>query len=255
MSKQEKIVFNPVITALIVLQLLFIVFMVFSFQNVLKTENPVLSVNVDELNAEIDGLPEDAKQEIDYSIYQAIASNSISGNNVQKTGVYIRDNSLIKRSFDEIKVNYVSFIADIPDVNQSYRLVYIWTSDGKISEYVSPDYKAVTFCLPKTQLVYGEFDCVEEKSYAKKEIIANLIKGNEYSIPGYNDIGISFDSVVSEDDFRIRFNYMACESQCSCVKVDERKKQEAIDAFEEYYVYGLGFVPEEIPYYYYNCGR
>ena len=241
MSDEPKITINPVIVTLVVLQIVFIILMIFSFNNVLKVDNPVLNVGVNGLDQEIEGLTEEGKQDIEYSIYRAIANNSANSDTVQRSGVYVRDGSLVNTYFEKINIKYISFIADIPDLEQSYKVAYVWTDDSS-NKYVSPDYTAVTFCLPKEQL-----------GYAKKEIVANLIRGNDYMIPGYDDVGILFDSNVQFDNFRIRFNYLICESQCSCVTVSEEKKEEAIKAFEDYYIYGLGFVPSELSYYFDNC--
>ena len=244
---------NPVIAVFVVLQILFIIFIFISFQKVFEIQEPVLSTSVAGLEQEIESLPEDAKKEIDYSVYQAVVRNTIDSGNVQKHGVLIRSNSLIEKQYENMNVNYVSFIADIPDIQQSYRVIYVWSDDFE-NQFISPDYKAVTLCLPDDQLIYDGFDCKDDKEYIKKEIVYNLIRGNDYSIPGYKNVGISFVSNPQDDNFRINYSYLSCETQCICTEVSAEQEEEIVRAFEEQYIYGIGFLSEEIPYSFDNCG-
>lgn len=246
-----KISLNPVNIGLFLVEIVFIVFMIVSFNYVLNMGTPKLDLGVEGIEQDIDGLPGKGKEAIEHSIYQTVAMNSDSSS-LQKSGVYVRESSLINNYYENIDVHYISFIADIPDEEQSYGVAYLW-SDKEENEYISSDYSAVVFCLSDEQLIYGEFNCKEIKPYAKKDIVARLIRGNQYMIPGFDEIGIRFNSQTYKDDYMIRFSYLACGSQCSCVTVLEEKKEQAIRAFEEYYIYNLGLNKKEIPYRFDNC--
>lgn len=247
----RKIKINPVSAVLIFFQVIFIILMIISFRNLFDSSEPKLDIEVSGLRDEIAGLSEEGKEVIEYNIYQAVSLNSIS-DNIQKSGVFIREGSLINEYFEKINVHYVNFIADIPDIQQSYKVVYEW-SDNPENEFISPDYSAVAMCLDESQLIYGDFDCVNEKSYVKNAIVSDMIRGNEYIIPGHEDIGISFISSVRYDDFKIQINYLDCGSQCVCREVSDAEKQEAVGLFVDF-LSKLGFVKEEIPFYFYNCG-
>lgn len=252
MNGEQKITINPIMAVLVAIQVIFVIFAVISFQELSKPDEPVLNVNVAGLSQDIEGLPEDANHDIEYSVYQAVAKNTSQSNSVQKTGVNIREGSLIREHFEATDVDYVSFIADVPEVQQSYRVSYVW-ADNPNNSYVSTDYKAVTFCLPKDQLIYGDFNCKEEKSYIKTELVNNLAKGYDNYMPGYDDLMILPVGSLADENLKLRLSYMTCVSQCDCVRVDQSKIDQAVDAFSDF-VGQFGFSLEEIPYYFDNCG-
>lgn len=250
-DKKPIININPITVGIIVLQIFFIILMVFSFWNFFNQKEPSVNMEVAGLVQEIPGLPNRGKDDIEYNIYKAVSRNSVS-NEIQKKGVYIREGSLVNDYYENMDIHYVGFIADIPDIRQSYKVVYEW-SDDKDNEYLSPDYSAVTMCLDESQLIYGDFNCSDEKNYVKNIIVSDMIRGNEFTLPGYEDIGLSFESSPRYGDFKIKINYLACGYQCICQEVSQEEKERALKGFEEF-INKLGFIPEEIPYYFYNCG-
>ena len=94
----RKIKINPVSAVLIFFQVIFIILMIISFRNLFNSSEPKLDIEVSGLRDEITGLSEEGKEVIEYNIYQAVSLNSIS-DNIQKSGVFIREGSLINEYF------------------------------------------------------------------------------------------------------------------------------------------------------------
>lgn len=246
----EKI--NPVTTGLIIAQVIFTILMIISFNMVLANEPIDLGVEVGGINQEIEGLPESGKSNIEYNIYQAVADNTASGD-IKKTGVVLRAGSLINKYYEEFNINYVNFIADVPDVEQSYRVIYEWSDDAE-NEYLSPAYSTIVMCVEPDEVIFENFDCNTEDDYMKNTVVSSMAYRYGYALPGYDNISILPEGLTGGEDFRMRINYVTCDTQCSCKSVSKEEQQVAIRAFSDF-VAGLGFEPGSISYHFDNCGE
>ncbi len=71
--------------------------------------------------------------------------------------ILIRDNSFKQEKDEDTKVYTVSFIVDIKSLKQSYNVSYQWSESGKKDNL--NEWGTTVKCLPKDQLVYGDFNC------------------------------------------------------------------------------------------------
>ena len=242
----RNIEINPITAGLVILQVIFTIIMIISFQNILKYEPIDLSIDASGILGQIENLPERGQESIEYYIYKAVADNGANGN-IQKNGVEIREGSLVNNYYENTNVHYVNFIADIPDVKQSYQIYYMW-SDDELNQYISPNDSAGVICLNKEQLIYGDFNCTSGYKNVRESIIGQILFGYSYLLPGFDNLSVKMDT----DKAKLKINYMACGSQCECKKVSESEKKAAVQGFEDF-VKSLGFRPQDISYYFSNC--
>ena len=241
--------FNPIIMIAALLQIIFVIVAVISIKQILESNQPTLEVEVTGLTSEIDGLKESNKRIIEYSVYQAISINS-PGSNIDKTGVDIREGSLINKYYEKANIHYANFIADVPNAKQSYQVAYIWSED-ELNRYVSPDAAIAVTCLPQDQLIYGDFDCNHNRDYMKQDMITMILKALSGKPKADSDVILDVES-TSSSDYKIKISYALCDSMCICKLTTEDGKQQALEEYDEF-ISGLGYNPNDITHYFYNC--
>jgi hypothetical protein len=89
----------------------------------------------------------------------AVKSNSIQD-------IEIRKDSFSQTFDKENSIYMVHFIVDIASLKQSYRVAYQWTTD-KTKEGSVAEYGTQVSCLPIDELIYGSFNCVDERIVEK----------------------------------------------------------------------------------------
>lgn len=251
MYDENKTIMTPLTIGFVIAQLIVTVLIVAGFQAVLADDRVGLGVEVGGLQQQIQGLPDSSQKTIEYQIYQAVAKNTTSGN-VQNSGVTIRDGSLINDYYEDINVHYVSFIADIANAGQSYRVVHEWSNDLK-NKYVSPNAATGVICLDKSELIYGEFNCDASNDYLKNTMVYEMIYALGYISPrsGMHMVMLP-EAYASSPDFKIKLYYRECVTMCMCMKATEAQKTAILAKFDEL-VGNLGFRSSEIPHYFDNC--
>lgn len=269
MENEDKEI-NLGMLSFVAVQLIITIILVISFQNVLAPDKIILGMKIDEIAQEVDGLSEDNKELLEFVVYNAVAKN-ITDNNVRLDGAIVRDGSLKNTYFEEVDINFVSFIVDIPDAKRSYQVVYEW-SDDEENMYVPKNDAAAALCLESDQLIYGDFNCDHSKDWWRRYYASTILQAYGNVLPGYRNMaslgeddmndanetifevgGIaSTEGEFASDDFKVKLGYMICESQCECYSVDEDKKNRVIVAYKEF-LDRIGFTVEQVPYYFDNC--
>lgn len=138
---------------------------------------------------------------IKHSLYKTVSFNVDHelGNNS------IRDVLIRKGSFSQIydedqRVHTVTFIVDIKSLKQSYNVSYQWPDEDATNEHIN-EYGTQVTCLPLDKLIYGNFDCVDERILEKgvenydpiQQILPYTVQ-YRYTIKDYNKQ--SDDSVI-----------------------------------------------------------
>lgn len=150
MIQIDKKRLNTIIAIFIVLVLLgIIVYVVF----VNKQNNDQIVIrNYDKY---IKTLPQERRSLINTQLYNVIKSSS-PDKEIKIDDAVIREESYTE-TFNELEKTYSStLIIDIPSIKQSYRAIFNWSIDGSV--VLKGD--GLKFgCLPKDQLIYGDFNC------------------------------------------------------------------------------------------------
>ena len=250
MEGQSRKPINPILVTAIFIQIIFIIVAIVSIKNILESNQPSLEVEVTGLTSEIEGLKDNNREAVEYSIYQAM-SNNLPGTNIKKSGVEIREGSLINQYYEKANVRYANFIADIPEVNQSYQVGYIW-SDDEMNKYVSPDAAIAVTCLPQDQLIYGDFNCDKSLDKLKRNIVSMLISAVSGKPNPESEVVLSANPQSGYDDFKVKINYAECDSMCICKKATEEGRKAALNEFDTF-IKSIGYNSDDIPHYFYDC--
>ena len=245
--EERPIKVNPVVALAILIQVIFVILIIVTLSKLNTGDEGVLEVEVSGLVGEIDNLPEFGKKDIEYGIYNAISENTDSSI-IQKKGIYIREGSLINNYYEDFNMHYVNFIADIPEIGQSYQVVSRWYDSEDV---YMPDIATGVSCLDSVQLIYGDFECKDYLGYMKYVIVDSLLDIERVAIG--DDIILT--SEYQGDDmegYRIKIEKLDCETQCYCQVASEEVKKTASESLENF-VEGIGFGPKDIAYYFYDC--
>ncbi len=250
MEEKRAIKINLPILIFVFLQIILIVLIVVTVNQINSEKRGVINVEVEGLANEIPDLPEYGKQDIEYGIYAAMSATT---SEIRKNGIYIRDGSLIDNYYEDAGKRYVNFIADIPDAGRSYRIVAEWDDDmtGDLLYDSGSGGRIGVLCLESDELIYGEFDCKPYRGYMKYVIIDSLLDVAQDLI-GENVLLTPEYRNEDMEDYKVKIEYFDCDTQCYCRVAANFEKEETsklLDGFIE----SLGFGLDEISYYFYDC--
>ncbi len=250
MEEKKVIKFNLPILIFVFLQLLFIILIVVAINRANSEKIGVINVEVEGLANEIPNLPEYGKEDIEYSIYAAISAATPE---INKKGIYIRDGSIIDIYYEDAGKRYINFVADIPTLERSYRVIAEW-DDGVTGDLLydsASGGKIGVLCLEKDELIYGEFDCKPYREYMKNVILGSLLEAGAETIS--SDVTLIPRYGESGESLRIEIRYSDCgETQCVC-RVAIGAEKEEISKELDGLIEKLGFRADDIPRYFSDC--
>lgn len=250
MIEKKNITINPVAMVAIVIQLLFVVAAAVSINQILEPKQPKLEVNLNGLNQAVPGLPEDEKDSIGFYIFQAISNNN-PGSNILKNGINVRENSTINKYYENADMYYASFIVDIPDIEQSYRVSQVWAG-GDDNQYISPNINTAVVCLDEDEMIYPDFNCRNDNMYSAQTVLASVLRAVRTQFEKDGSVTMSLEYYGDYGDSRIRISRWECETLCFCRKLTEEGKNQVVEEFREF-LEDLGYKLSQVPYYVYNC--
>ncbi len=194
-SERRTIQINPILATLIVVQFLFIIFIVIAVSNILNDQNNVAKVDIDDysdissgividstndLDADTDFALDDTKKSVIGGIlYDVVSLNNID--NIQNNKAIIRQNSVHYAYIYDLQIYFLNFIVDLEDLGQSYRIVYRW-ADEYPNKSVPTNEPAMAFCLHKDELIYENFNCKDSyNNYGESLVVYDLLRYKDFS--------------------------------------------------------------------------
>ncbi len=241
---EKQIEINPVVAALVIAQLLFTIFMIVCFQNVLADDIVELGVEIDSGVSVLGDIPQEEKNVLEHYIYQAVSKNTTS-NNIQKNSIVVRDGSVVKKYDENFDLYFINFVVDLPETQQAYMVFDEWSGSGSY-EYISPNDPVNVVC-------YEEAECDDDGAIQK--FINGTFKRHGYRMPSDSTISVLPDDAYDSesDDNAIKINFLSCDTQCECKKVESAEKTLAVNLLSDY-IESYGFQLNDINYYFDNCG-
>ncbi len=122
-------------------------------------------LEISNLSQYTDGQPSDTDsvEYIKYALFNTVSHNvDYELKNDSIKDILIRDRTFSQVYDKSTQLYMVHFIVDIKSLKQSYRVAYEWSSEDQFSEHIS-EYGTQISCLPPGELVYGSFDCVDDR--------------------------------------------------------------------------------------------
>lgn len=163
MQSQERRLKNLIRLFIFLVGLIIILFIFFIGWSLNRNPYGDKTVSINELSNFASGSSD--KQLLDYiqhDLYMAISYNSTDINTIKQIqDATIREGSFVKEYNEKASLYNVSFIVDIPSIQQSYSVTYQW---GPSTKAAYDEWGTQVSCLPKDQLIYGDFNCQDMSS-------------------------------------------------------------------------------------------
>lgn len=150
---------SPILVGVFVfIQLLFIVIVIYLIQSTNTDTYKISNLPVFDLTKEIEGLPESSVDPIQTVLYDTVTMNGGAINSIKDSDIRIREETLKNIYFSEQNIHYVSFIIDIPSLEQSFQIFHEWTNDST-NQYYLVNRATMVMCPLESQIKYSNFQC------------------------------------------------------------------------------------------------
>lgn len=202
MQQNDTIKIPPTILITIILQILFIVILIVTIFSIINQENNPLTYNnlptisIDNPSSLGVNLPESYINKISHNLTYTVELNT-DNLDIPTSKATIRDNTMTLKEFDSANSTLLSFIVDIPSLEQSYQIYYSYPSNPNKESFLSEDtdtslpVNPYVLCVTeKSQIIYPNFNCHSAfSSDMRYKIINNYINQISFDI-----FSISIDS-------------------------------------------------------------
>lgn len=249
-----KLRLNLPTTVFIVMQIIFIIFLVISLSRLSQpneiddwdTERtPVATISNFSAVA-----PENYSggiKNIETTLFELILRNSPDKDISKSINASVREGSIKTVYFEDQNLNYLSAIVDIPDIEQSYWFYNEYSNDNP-NPYINYSKTYRIFCLDSSQeIIYPNFDCKDDFGIGGKyELVSDLIPYFKFDdfFPLYYAQNNSNKIEISPDTFDELSN--------STKELHIQQVRNAIDSLgisPDFFTYNV-MSPSEIKYYY-----
>lgn len=159
-------------------------------QSVNPNSQPVISI--DNLTSYDLGLSDYHMRNIAHTLTEAIEVNA-ANLDIPNTKAIIRNDTLATQDFSILNFKTLSFIVDIPNLEQSYQVYYNYPIDQDLVTFFSedtdapfPDVLHSALCVNEpSQIIYPDFDCRSiyptDARYQIAQSYINLLEFNDFS--------------------------------------------------------------------------
>ena len=187
MQDQSYTKINPIIVIAVIIELLFIFLVIATVNSILNSEQDTPKVAIDnysqiENGIELEGnIGNNLKRDVlGRAIYRTVSMN-YSGN-LKNSGAKVREDSMRSLYLEDYDYQYISFLIDLDDLQQTYRVVYRQGDSKTPSGLLGIDeYNAIVFCPKEEDLIYESFECHDEfGTVAMDSILMTLIRYSEF---------------------------------------------------------------------------
>ena len=185
---------NYLLAIFIFIQLLFFIVIGFVFINIMSKNDRITKpedrpkISINNLSSNDINLRDEFIDEISHNLLEAIKQNT-STLDLPKTNAIIRDDSLTLKQFNRQNFNALSFIVDIPNLEQSYQVYYKYPTDVTTEMLTGENPYAVLCLEDETQIIYPNFKC--HSSYPKD--IRQRIATDYIRFMEFDDFSITLD--------------------------------------------------------------
>ncbi len=116
-------------------------------------------IRIQNYDAKVKNLSGDMRDGMETYLYNVVVKNIDSSIDASKINdAHIRDNSDIQNYDSATTIRSGNFIVDMESIKQSYSVQYSYSTDEDANIGGNP---IVVSCLPKEQLIYGDFKCTD----------------------------------------------------------------------------------------------
>ncbi len=164
-----KIKINWVMIAFVILQLVFLVVVVFSVLRVDHKEAVLVDevgfeeddsqITIVGLSSEVPGLADSDVKVIQQKLFKVMGENNTELN-TGEIKAKIREGTVSNQYFEDIKSSLLTMVVDVPELEQSYRIVYEYPNG-----ILDLDESVFVLCLDEgDEVIYPDFHCKSSDS-------------------------------------------------------------------------------------------
>ena len=213
---QEKLrsyITNPLLLFIVFIAIVIIVVVISLIVNRIIDSHDQ-KITVTNLGSYAGDLPTDIREDIYANVFLAAQSNSpdLSDESLSSASATIRDNTFTSAYASSEQIYSGSFIVDIPNLEQSYKVYYGWTKDSEKANQYFYNGNVVISCLTPDQYVYQFSPCIspgEDKNSAPLAYLENILP-----FTGSTDSGVAISvgqiSYTTGGDPFLRVNINSC---------------------------------------------
>lgn len=145
--------FNPLFLGIGLVAVVFIVLLILTLVNLLRTNPYGPELKIDNLSSTYSNLPQDEQDLINAELYTVVSQNLEAGTEIPTSGAKIRQDSATS-DYDQTTITYSgNFIVDIPAIEQSYFVQFEWSP--RPSGQGLGGYPVLISCLPDDKQIYS----------------------------------------------------------------------------------------------------
>lgn len=217
MEERHGIKVNPVVLIIISVAILLLVLITFSLGRLFESNPFGAQIKIDNFSEYFDDTPKEIRDSLFAALYDMAERNLDESIEIPISGALIRQDSTSYLYDEKKNMNYGNFVVDIEVLGQSYHGYFEWSNDSNNAYYSG--YRTLYTCLPSTDLIYGEFGCVDmfEKTAAEIfpiiQVLPVMVDYYENNYTVYTKYYITYDivgdneSIVLEIDDYTGGNY------------------------------------------------
>lgn len=171
------------------------IFLFFSIQKILHKNPYGPQIKIDNFDEYYKDAP-DYNRDITFNLlYASVLKSGLSEDNIPHSGAIIRSDSSTLDFIQAGKYYKGSFIVDIPDIQQSYKIQLSWAV-GKDNDIIASNYPSYISCIDTEEMIYPDFGCPsfldeeeteEEEFYTKYPLATKLPIRIEYYKDGHGE--------------------------------------------------------------------
>ena len=155
--KKEPIQINAFHIGVGITAVIFVILLIITLIQIFRPNPYGPGLRIDNLSDHVSDLSSDRKKSMFAALYRIVQSNLSDDASVPKSGAIIREGTADIVYNEITDVHSGSFIVDIEEIRQSYKIQYEWSSNETNPNLSG--YPMLASCLDQHLVIYKEFKC------------------------------------------------------------------------------------------------
>lgn len=163
----------------IMAEFIIIVIIIFSISDFLKTDNKArdpsqYNIEISNFRQEISNINKSGIKDIQFSLHDIVWLNNGNINEPNPIKATIRAESVKKQKFTKDNIYQVYFVIDLPDLEQTYQVNYVYSTIDKYNSKLPANYYAMAYCPNEQQKIYSNQICRDRYANQAEKIIQSF---------------------------------------------------------------------------------
>lgn len=157
-SVNKKINFNIVHIMALVVGVVFVALVIVTLINLFRNNPYGREIKIDNFSSFYGDAPQDIKDQIFNNLYDTVLQNIGEDDKIPGSGAMVRQETAVSQFDKDTNVYYGSFVVDIEEIQQSYRVQFEWSSNKNNPNLGG--FSVLISCVPESLRIYeNEVQC------------------------------------------------------------------------------------------------